>query len=109
MRELKIALGNSRQTKLWSNKTMSFEAICDRLKMPIRTSETAEEYPKLPKVQRDQIKDKGGFVGGHLRDNRRKIANVECRSMAYDRGFYELVLFLEEHKKEYAHFILTGE
>ena len=29
--------------------------------------------------------------------------------MAYDRGFYELVLFLEEHKKEYAHFILTGE
>ena len=28
---------------------------------------------------------------------------------AYDRGFYELVLFLEEHKKEYAHFILTGE
>jgi hypothetical protein len=29
--------------------------------------------------------------------------------MAYDRGFYALVLFLEEHKKEYAHFILTGE
>ena len=29
--------------------------------------------------------------------------------MAYDRGFYELVLFLEEHKKEYARFILTGE
>ena len=28
---------------------------------------------------------------------------------AYDRGFYGLVLFLEEHKKECAHFILTGE
>lgn len=34
-------------------------------------------------------------------------ARVQC--MAHDRGFYELVLFLEEHKKEYAHFILTGE
>jgi len=29
--------------------------------------------------------------------------------MAYDRGFYELVLFLEEHKKEYDRFILTGK
>ena len=23
-------------------------------------------------------------------------------------GFYELVIYLEEHKKEYANFILTG-
>ena len=81
MAQLKIALGNSRQAKMWSNKTISFEEICDRLKTPIRTSETAEEYPKLPKGQRDEIKDKGGFVGGHLRENRRKAANVDCRSL----------------------------
>lgn len=81
MRELNIALGNSRQAKVWSNKTMSFDSICDRLRTPIRTSETAEEYPKLPKGQRDEIKDKGGFVGGHLRNNRRKAANVDCRSL----------------------------
>lgn len=24
-------------------------------------------------------------------------------------GFYELVVYLEEHKREYANFILTGE
>ena len=24
-------------------------------------------------------------------------------------GYFELVVFLEEHRKEYAHFILTGE
>ncbi len=29
--------------------------------------------------------------------------------LAYERGFYELVCWLEEHRKEYAHFILTGE
>ena len=29
--------------------------------------------------------------------------------MAYDRGFYELFLFLEDPKKEYARFILTAE
>ena len=81
MRELKIALGNSRQAKFWSNKTMSFDDICDRLKTPIRTTETAEEYSKLPKPKRDEIKDKGGFVGGHLRDNLRKVGNVACRSL----------------------------
>ena len=29
--------------------------------------------------------------------------------LAYERNFYELVLFLEEKRKEYVHFILTGE
>ena len=29
--------------------------------------------------------------------------------LAYDRGYYELALYLEDRRKEYAHFILTGE
>lgn len=29
--------------------------------------------------------------------------------LAYERKFYELVCWLEEHRKEYVHFILTGE
>jgi hypothetical protein len=29
--------------------------------------------------------------------------------IANDMGFYELVVYLEEHRREYAHFILTGE
>ena len=28
---------------------------------------------------------------------------------AYARGFYELVIYLNDHKTEYARFILTGE
>ena len=31
------------------------------------------------------------------------------QGIAYDRGYYELVCYLEEHRSEYAHFILTGE
>jgi len=34
---------------------------------------------------------------------------VSVQRIANDRGFYELVLFLEDNRKEYAHFILTGE
>lgn len=29
--------------------------------------------------------------------------------LAYERDYYELVLYLEEHRKEYVHFIMTGE
>ena len=81
MRDLPIAYGNSCYAKTWSNKTIRFDALCDRLSATIRTSETAEEYPRLAKADRDRAKDKGGFVGGQLRDNRRKRENVACRSM----------------------------
>lgn len=85
MRDLKIAYGNSGQAKFWANKTIKFDELCDRLRNPVRTSETAEEYPKLSKKQRDDIKDKGGFVAGHLKDNRRQANKVACRSMlVYD-------------------------
>jgi hypothetical protein len=29
--------------------------------------------------------------------------------LAYERNFFDLVVYIEEHPKEYAHFILTGE
>ncbi len=29
--------------------------------------------------------------------------------LANERGFYELVIFLEEHRKEYVRFILYGD
>ena len=29
--------------------------------------------------------------------------------LAYERDFFELVIYLEEHPKEYVHFILTGK
>ena len=31
------------------------------------------------------------------------------QQIANDMKFYELVIFIEEHRKEYVHFILTGE
>jgi hypothetical protein len=29
--------------------------------------------------------------------------------LAYERGYFELVLYLEDHRDEYAHFILHGD
>lgn len=81
MRELSIAYGNSCFAKTWSNKTTSWDDLCKRLSTTIRTTESAEEYPNMKKVDRDAAKDKGGFVGGQLKNNRRKIDAVTCRSM----------------------------
>lgn len=81
MRDLNIAYGNSCMAKKWSNKTTSWEALGERLKTTIRTSESVEEYARMKKADRDAAKDKGGFVGGQLRDGRRKRENVVSRSM----------------------------
>ena len=81
MRNLPLAYGNSCQAKLWSNKTITWDALCEKLKTTIRTTDTVEEYPKMKKADKEAAKDKGGFVGGKLRDNRRKIETVACRSM----------------------------
>ena len=34
---------------------------------------------------------------------------VMVQRIAFEMQFYELVIFLEEHRSEYVHFILTGE
>jgi len=59
-------------------------AVCNRKtdnRTPIRTTETVEEYPKLPKEQRDAAKDHGGFVGGWLKGGIRKNGNVISRGI----------------------------
>ena len=81
MRELSIAYGSSRQAKKWVNKTIKYDDLKERLKTTIRTPESAEEYAKMGKAQKDAAKDHGGFVGGALQGGRRKIDTVDLRSM----------------------------
>ena len=78
---MKIAVGNSRMDKKWKNRDFSWEDLCQRVSSTIRTTETVEEYRKLKKGAQDNIKDVGGFVGGQLREGRRKNGMVLCRSM----------------------------
>lgn len=78
---MKIAVGNSRMDKKWKNREISWEDLCQRVSSTIRTTETVEEYRKLKKGAQDNIKDVGGFVGGQLREGRRKNGMVLCRSM----------------------------
>ena len=55
MRPLAIAYGNNRQAKTWTNKTITFDDLKERLKVTIRTPESAEEYAKFNKAKRDTV------------------------------------------------------
>lgn len=51
MRDLAIAYGNNRRTKKWVNKITKYADLKERLKVTIRTTESAEEYAKMSKAR----------------------------------------------------------
>ena len=77
---MKIAIANSRTDKKLKNKEMSWEEFTKRCSSTIRTTETVEEYRKMNKGDKANIKDRGGFVAGELKEGRRKNGMVRCRS-----------------------------
>lgn len=99
MRNLAIAYGSSRQAKTWTNKTITYAELKERLKVTIRTPESAEEYAKFSKTKRDEVKDHGGFVAGALKGGRRKIDTVELRSMLALDGDRIDKAFLENYEE----------
>lgn len=78
---MQIAVGNSRKDKVWKNIQISWEEFLNKISNTRRTSESVLEYKKLPKPKQDDVKDVGGFVGGYLKNGKRKTGFVEYRSM----------------------------
>lgn len=78
---IKISVCNRRTDKKYKNKELEWDYIIDRNRNPVRTSETAEEYSKLPKAKRGELKDIGGLVGGWLKEGIRKNGNVTFRTL----------------------------
>lgn len=79
--DLAVATGRSRHETSWKNKQVSWSKLLERLKSPRITGETPEEYRKMSKPDRDAKKDVGGFVGGALKQGRRKAENVANRTL----------------------------
>ena len=79
--KLLIAVGRSRKSTQWQNKEFNWSELLDKLAQTTRTRETAAEYAALPKGERDNIKDVGGFVGGYLKNGKRNNASVVNRCL----------------------------
>ena len=81
MTEFKVAYGENRQAKKWKNGTITLTELRDRLSNTFRTAETQAEYQKMKSAGRSAAKDKGGFVGGVLKDGIRSATTVVVRSL----------------------------
>ncbi|MEF9966870.1 virulence-associated E family protein [Anaerorhabdus sp.] len=80
-RQLKIATGRTRYDARWKNTENSWTNLLDKLSKTTRTRESYFEYTKMSKDKQSKIKDVGGFVGGHLKEGRRKNGKVLLRSL----------------------------
>ncbi len=80
-KKISISIGASRWSMQWTQTTMLWSELCDRLKAPVRTKETVEEYHKMKKADQGKLKDIGGFVGGTLKGLQRKAINVTGRDL----------------------------
>ncbi|WP_444881632.1 DNA primase family protein [Jeotgalibaca porci] len=79
--QLNVSWGKSKTETEWKNKTILWSDFLKILSDPVVTYETVAEYTTMPKSQRDNIKDVGGFVGGFLKQGRRKADHVQSRSI----------------------------
>ena len=71
-----ISTGQSRKATSWYPQTLLWSDFVQKLSVPVKTSESYDDYIHLPKSQQDDLKDVGGFVGGTLKDNRRSSTSV---------------------------------
>jgi putative DNA primase/helicase len=79
--ELHLAIGMSAKSKIWKNKKIQWSELVTRLKETNRTTETLKEFISATKEEQLKIKDVGGYVGGYLRNGRRKPENVVHRQL----------------------------
>lgn len=78
---LTIATAQSMTAKKWKNVSVPWSELVDHFEHVVRTGETVAEFKKMTKAQQSQRKDQGAFVGGGLKEGRRKIGHVQNRSL----------------------------
>ena len=71
--DLIISIGSSRHAKQWRAKKMTWDDLVKKLSQSIITEETAAEYRRMTKDEKAEVKDVGGFVGGHIKNKGRRV------------------------------------
>ncbi len=87
--ELNIATGRSRKELTWRNRKTTWSKLVNRVTTTHRTHELYTDYLKMNKDDQANIKDVGGFVGGHLKDGKRSngyVLNRQIVTLDIDYG-----------------------
>lgn len=80
-KKINISVGGSRKSTNWQTSEMMWSAFTEKLKTPVKSAESLEDYMAMPKSRQDELKDVGGFVGGMLIGGRRKAGSVAGRDL----------------------------
>lgn len=80
-RMLKISTAGSRKATSWPESSILWSEFAEKLKTPVRSSETYNQYLCITKAQQAELKDVGGFVGGTFSGGRRKPEYAEGRDL----------------------------
>ncbi len=80
-RDIVISTGNSRKSIDWKTEVMKWSDFVNKIKTPVRTDETLEEFLAMRKPDQDERKDVGGFVGGKLKEGKRRNINILSRDL----------------------------
>jgi len=81
MVEYQISTGRSRMETSWARKSVTWEALVERLKSCKKTAESVSDYKLMSRTQKGKVKDIGGFVGGTIDGGRRKGTSIVARSL----------------------------
>lgn len=95
MTTLDIATASSCHAAKWRNTRTTWEDLAQSLGETTYTKETLKQYLSYSKDTQGKIKDVGGFVGGYLREGRRRKGYVEHRqvvSLDVDHGTLDVWL-----------------
>ena len=79
--ELNISTGRSRREAIWKNRKTTWSKFVYRISTTHRTHELYSDYLKMNKDDQANIKDVGGFVGGHLKEGKRSNGYVLNRQL----------------------------
>ncbi|WP_373599208.1 VapE domain-containing protein [Paraclostridium bifermentans] len=76
-----IYVASSRKDVVYKGYELPFSKFVKRLEKSSYTDECYEDYLKMEKSLQDDVKDVGGFVGGSLKDGKRRKDSVLSRSL----------------------------
>lgn len=79
-----ITTGTKRTSSNTSNYKWTWEQLVEKLRVPVVTSETFEQYASMTKAQKVDTKDVGFFIGGLC--NKRKVSYRQLLVLDIDEG-----------------------
>lgn len=104
--QIVISTGTSSKSKTWKTNQVTLSSFISKIKNPIRTQETLEEFKAMNKTEKNNAKDVGGFVGGALKGGRRiqqNVANRQVVTLDADFGYDGFLENIDKALNDYAY------